>query len=189
MELVHKAEKALEGIFKAVPPLPKDAKKGLASILPWVALIGGVLQLWGAWQLYRWADSWSKVADWANAWARSLGVDSGTSGVTFWVWISVAVAALTAVLLLAAFPKLQKNLKGGWDLMFLAGLVNLLYGISTLFIEHRGVGNLIGSLIGSAIGFYLLYQVREYFGGKVLTSTPAGGPSETKSDDAEKKSE
>lgn len=182
MELVHKAEKALEGIFKSLPPLPKDAKKGLAGIWPWLVLIGGVLQLWSAWQLYRWADSWNKVADWANSWARSLGVDTHTSGLTVWVWISIAVLAVTAVLLLLAFPKLQKKEKAGWDLAFLAALINLAYGVLTLFIDGRGAGNLIGALIGSAIGFYLLFQIREFFGGKVLQSTAgkSGGSSDDK---------
>lgn len=176
MELVHKAEKALEGLFKSLPALSKDAKKSLAQIWPWLALVGGIIQLWSAWQLYRWADSWSKVADWANSWARSLGVDTHTSGLTVWVWVSIAVLAVSAVLLLLAFPKLQKQQKSGWDLAFAAGLINLAYGILTLFIDGRGIGNLIGALIASGIGFYLLFQVREHFGGKRLESTAGSKP-------------
>lgn len=173
MELVHKVEKALEGIFKSLPPLPKDAKKGLADLLPWLVGIGGLLQLWAAWQLYRWADSWGRVADWANSWARSMGVDTGTSAYSLWLWVSVIAAALTAVVLLAAFPKVQKKLKSGWDLVFLAAILNLIFGVVTLFIEHYGNNNLIGALIGSAIGFYLLFQVREYFGGSAVTANAA----------------
>lgn len=173
MELVHKAEKALEGIFTSLPSLPKDAKKGLADLLPWLVGIGGLLQLWSAWQLYRWADSWGRVADWANTWARSMGVETGSSGYSLWLWISVVAAALTGVIMLIAFSKVQQKLKSGWDLVFLAAIINLIYGVLTVFIDSYGSNSLIGALIGSAIGFYLLFQVREYFGGKAAASTTA----------------
>lgn len=181
MELVHKAEKALEGPLKAVPPLPKDAKKGLASILPWLALAFGILQLLAAWWLYDWARDADKFVQWANDWLRATGADTVNAGLTVWVWIAVAVLVVDAVILLLAFPRLQKKQKGGWDLLLLGSLINLVYGVVSLFIDGRGgIGSLIWTLIASFIGFYLLFQVREFFGGKRLESS--AGSSEKKED-------
>lgn len=174
MELVHKIEKALEEPFKSLPALPKDAKKGLASIWPWLALVAGILQLWAAWSLYRWASAVNEIAEWANAWARQVGVNTTNAGLTVWVWIAIIVLAVDAVILLMAFPKLQKSLKSGWDLLFLAALINLVYGVVSLFIDGRGgLGGLIWTLVASGVGFYLLFQVREHFGGKKLESSAA----------------
>lgn len=184
MELVHKAEKALEAPIGSLPPLPKDAKKGLASIFPWLALIGGVLQALAAWWLFDWARTADRFVDLANSWARAYGVETVNSGLTLWVWIAVVVLAIDAVILLLAFPKLQKKEKAGWDLLLLASLINLIYGVVSLFIDGRGgLGSLIWTLIVSAVGFYLLFQVREYFGGKAVKAV-------AKTDDSgEKKSE
>ncbi len=171
MELVHKAEKALEGPFASLPPLPKDARKGLAGIWPWLALIAGILQLVAAWGLYTWARDIDKWVEWANSWSASVGGPTTNSGLTLWVWIAIIVLVVDAVILLVAFPKLQKKQKAGWDLLFLAALINLVYGIVSLFIDGRGgISGLFWALLGSAIGFYLLFQVREFFGGKALKS-------------------
>lgn len=173
MELVHKAEKALEPLFKGLPSLPKDAKKALAGITTWAALIGGVLQLLAAWWLYDAASKVDEIADWVNTWSAAYGGDTTTAGLTFWVWAGIAVLVVDAIILLMAFPKLKAGKKAGWDLLFLGALINVAYGVVSLFIDgsRGGVGSLIGALIGSAIGFYLLFQVREHFGGKAMASS------------------
>ncbi len=169
MEVVNKAEKALEGPFSSLPVLPKDASKGLAQIVPWLALIGGVLQLASAWWLYDWARTVNEWTEAANRFSAAFGGGRVNAGLTVWVWLAVAVLAVSGVILLAAFPKLQKKAKAGWNLLLLGVLIYLAYGVVSLFIDGRGgVGSLLGVLIGFAISTYLLFQVREYFGGKAL---------------------
>lgn len=171
MELVHKAEKALEGPIGSLPPLPKDARKGLAGLFPWLALIGGVLQLLAAWGLYTWASRADDPVDLVNSWAAAAGVQGVNRGLTVWVWIGALVLLADAVILLMAFPKLQKKQKAGWDLLLLGSLLNVVYGIVSLFIDGRGgAGSLIWTLLWSVVGFYFLFQVREHFGGKALKS-------------------
>lgn len=167
MELVHKAEKALEPVFKGLPALPKETKKGLASIMTWLALAFGILQLLAAWWLYDWAKTADSYVDAANSFLRAYGADTINSGLTFWVWVAIAFLVIDAIILLVAFPKLKNRLRGGWDLLFLGALVNLLYGVASLFIDGRGgIGSLVWTIVASGIGFYLLFQVREFFGGK-----------------------
>lgn len=187
MELLHKVEKSLEEPFASLPPLPKDLKKGLASIWPWLALIAGVLQLLAAWWLYDWAKYYDKLVDWTNSISTTFGGATVDSRLTAWVWIAVVMLAVDGIILLLAFPRLQKKLKSGWDLLLLAALINLAYGVISLFIDGRGgMGSLLGALIGSAIGFYLLFQVREYFGGKPLVNSSATKPESSKKADSKK---
>lgn len=89
------------------------------------------------------------------------------------IYIGVIMLAIDAVILLLAFPKLQKRQKSGWDLLFLGALINLAYGVVQMFTYQRGVGSFIGSLIGSAIAFYLLFQVREKFNGTNISAANA----------------
>lgn len=182
MKLVHKAEKALEPLFKGLPSLPKDTKKGLAGIVVWLALIGGILQLLAAWWLYDTARSVDQLADWINSWAATVGTEGTTAGLSFWVWLGIGILVLDAIILLMAYPKLKAGKKSGWDLLFLGALINLAYGIVSLFIDgsRGGLGALLGALIGSAIGLYLLFQVREFFGGKAMSSSAASHESSDK---------
>ena len=78
----------------------------------------------------------------------------------------MVVLVVEGVLFLLAFPKLQKRERKGWDLLFLAALLNVAYSVLTIFIDGRGFGSFLVNLVGSAIAFYLLFQVKSKFGGK-----------------------
>ncbi len=161
-------EKSLEGVFKDVPHIPESGRKTLADIWPWLALIGGILQLLAAWGLWRLASYTSALYDYANSLSvaftgKAVGPTSTDKMV---IYLGVAVLAVEAVILLLAFPKLQKKQKAGWDLLFLGAVINVVYGVVQIFTYNRGIGSFVGSLIGSAIGFYLLFEVRSKFTAK-----------------------
>lgn len=166
MELVKKAEKALEPLFSGLPNLPAETRKALANIATWLALVSGVLQLLAAWWLYQSA----KVADnYLEAYDRLVRATTGSSvntvDISIWVWLGVAVLVVDAIILLVAFPKLKAKMRSGWDLLFLGALVNVVYGVLTLFVDtaRGGFGSLVLSLLASAVGFYLLFQVKGQF--------------------------
>ncbi len=168
MGALAKLEDSIGKIFKDLPQLPDSTKEGLAKVWPWLALIGGVLQLFAAlalWRLASWAD---RVTDLANS--LSVYYSGYTAGPSSFdktvIYLGVAMLVVEAVILLMAFPKLQKRERGGWNLLFLAGLINLVYGVVQIFTFERGIGSFVMSLIGSAVVFYLLFQVREKFGGR-----------------------
>lgn len=175
--------KALKGIedklgdfFKGLPQLPDSSKEGLVNIWPWLALVAGILQLWAAWALYdlsKFASRLGDIADSLSIYYTGNSVGPSSMDKTI-IYLGIVILVVDAVILLMAFPKLKVRAKSGWDLLFLASVLNLAYAVVQIFTYNRGVGSFIGSLIGSAIGFYLLFQVREKFGGRNTTasSTP-----------------
>ncbi len=168
MGAIKQLEDSLAKIFKDLPALPESSKEGLAKIWPWLALVGGIVQLLAAWALWHLAHWTSALYDYANEVSklyggRGLGPTGMEKNI---IYLGIIMLVVDAVILLMAFPKLQKRLRGGWDLLFLGSLINLAYGVVQIFTYQRGIGSFIGSLVGSAIGFYLLFQVREKFSGK-----------------------
>lgn len=165
MLALRKIEDKFAEVFKGLPSLSSTAKESLAKFWPWLALIAGLLQLLAAKWLYdvtRWASS---LNDLANSLAiyytnTAVGPTSFDKNV---IYFGIIMLVVDAVILLMAFPHLKKRARRGWDLLFLASLINLVYAVLQLFRYHGGFGSFLGSIIGSAIGFYLLFQVREKF--------------------------
>lgn len=167
MEMVKKLDSKLSELFKDAPELPKSSKEVLAQIWPWLALIGGIAQAFAAlavWRLLQWTNT---VAEFTTYYARAAGVTASLSAFDkLAIYLGVAVLVVDAVILVAAFAPLRARQRRGWDLLFLAALVNVVYSVVSIFINGRGFASFIFSLIGSAVGFYLLYQVKELYGGK-----------------------
>ena len=158
---MKQVEKVLEDLFKPLPQLPEPSRKALAQAMPWITLLGGVLALYFAYQIYQLA---SPVANPYLAFGYSVGAIIGYYGPI--LWVSLALLVLQAVLFLVAFPALRTGKKSGWNLLFWAALANGVYNVAfNLFSGYVNVGQLIFGLIGTAIGLYFLFQVRSYFGG------------------------
>jgi uncharacterized membrane protein YccC len=92
--------------------------------------------------------------------------------------------AAQAALYIAAFSGLNERAKRGWDLLFYGALLNIAYAVVSLFTDYDKVGHFLGALVGSAIGFYLLFQIREFYLGK---KTPVDTPKVEKTDDHKEK--
>lgn len=168
MSSINKIENSMSEVFKGLPPLPESTKEALAKLWPWLALVGGVLQGLAAlalWKLANWAD---RITDLNNSLSVYYGnyATGPTSFDKTVIYVGVAVLLVDAVILLMAFPHLQKRNRKGWDLLFLGSLLNLVYAVLQIFTYDRGFGSFIMGVIGSAIGFYLLFQVREKFSKK-----------------------
>jgi len=162
-------EEALNDLFvKSAPSLPEKFKKFLVDIAPWLTLLAGVLVLWSALALWRWAHVANNAINTLNSIANVYGVETGISSrMTFGVWLGVGVLLVEGILYLMAFKGLRDRVKAGWDLLFYAALLNVAYGIVLLFTDRGGAGSLVGTVIGTAIGLYFLFQVRSHYSAKV----------------------
>lgn len=129
----------LEDFFKKAPQLPTSARDVLVAITPWIALIFGILGV---------------IAGLGLVGVSPLGLFGGVN-VAVGALASGVLAILSSVLMLMAFPKLQKHVYGGWMLLFWSEVVNIVANLVTF--------NLVGALIGGLIGFYLLFQIKSYY--------------------------
>ena len=159
---VKPIEKALLPIFKSLPDLPEEFRRTLVKLWPILALIFGVLQMIaavGLWQIG------SQLSGYANELSMSTryGIVTGQLGVFYYVGLGVLV--LDAIILLMAYPALNARKKKGWDLLFLAALLNVAYSVAMLFGAHfsGSINSLFGAFFGSAVGLYFLFQVREFY--------------------------
>jgi hypothetical protein len=168
MSALQSLETSLDDIFvKNAPALPANIKKIIVEYLHYINLIVGVLTLLVAWGLYNAANTVNSVVNSFNNLSVAYGgTKIATSHFTATVWAAIAVLAIEAVIYIAAFPGTRDRKKSGWDLLFYALLINIVYGIVAVFTDYGGVGRLVGSLIGSAIGFYFLFQIRASYTGK-----------------------
>lgn len=165
MAVLKTTENQLAGLFKGVPNLSDSSRETLAKVWPWVALIFGILQLLAAWSLWRFMDNFNQAADYVNSLSIYLSGDSvalsGTDKAI--VYLGLITLVVDAVLLLMAYSPLKARQRRGWDLLFLASLLNVAYAVVALFMRGHGLGSFLFSLLGSAVGFYLLFQVRDKF--------------------------
>jgi hypothetical protein len=176
MSALESLEKNLDDVFdKNAPELPAGAKKVIVEYLPYINLVLGVLTLVAAWGLYNAAHTVNSLVDYANTLSAAYGgTKIATSHLTATVWLAIAVLVVEAVLYIAAFPGTKARKKAGWNLLYYALLINVVYGIVAAFTDYGGVGRLVGSVIGSAIGAYFLFQIRgSYTGAKSAAATKA----------------
>lgn len=167
MEMLNKLEIMLADVYKATPKLSDSAKKTIVNIWPFVAIIFGILQLWGAYALWHWGRDVNKIADVFNSY---LGTNATVHHLNALYWISLIVLAIVGVMLLAAYPGLKARAKSGWNLLFYSALLNVVYGIFSAFNNYGGVGSLVMQLIASAIMLYFLFQIRDQYSGAKSTA-------------------
>jgi hypothetical protein len=172
-------ETKLNDLFvKSAPKLPDGGKKALVQWAPILALIAGVLSLLAAWNLWHWAHVADQVVNYANAVCSTYGgyaCGASASRYSLWLWLGVLFLLVEGLLYLTAYSGLKSHKKEGWNYLFYALVLNVVYAVVSLFDSYNVVGNFVGTLIASAIGFYFLFQIREsYVGGghKAPTAAP-----------------
>jgi hypothetical protein len=170
MSALQSLENNLEDVFvKKAPALPENGKKAIIEWLPWINLVLGLLSLWAAYALWHWAHLANSLVNYANSLSAAYGGPAvAVNRLSATVWLSLAVLVVQALIYLAAFQALRDRKKSGWDLLFYALLVNVVYGVVVIFTDYGGFGSFVGSLVGSAVGFYFLFQIRSrYLGARV----------------------
>lgn len=171
-------EKMLDDLFKNIPPLPEEVRKGLATAMPWLALAGGVLSLIAAWYLYQ-------AAAWVSQWTAYV---APVSGIGVAAWLGIAILVAQAVIAFMAFPALREQKKSGWNLMLWMALATVVYGVVVNLLRgYMDLGGFLFSLLGSAVGLYLLFQVRSFFGGAASTAAKPTAPVAPASPKSDKK--
>lgn len=140
--VLHEIEKTFVEFNETVPKLPANVLDIIVKVVPYLALIGGILGLWAT------------VSALGMFGAVSMIVPINvTTPALFYIGLLFGVAA--SILDLVAFPKLQTNSKIGWDYLY--------YGAVLSFVQSVLSLNFIGAILGSLISMYLLFQIRHYY--------------------------
>ncbi len=138
---------ALEGwlapIFAKFSHLPEGGRQTLAKIIPWLALVFGVLGLLGIIS----AGSLMSYLSFSFIGMGMLQIS---------MFISLLAGLIASVLEILAFKPLQSRRKKGWNFLFYAIVLTTVATLLTLLFGYSDIGSLVGSLIG----FWLLFEVR-----------------------------
>lgn len=132
----------LEDVYKNAPKLPENARETLVKITPWIALIFGILGV---------------LAGISLIGVSPLGLFGGVHNSALLLLSGVA-SLVASVMMLMAYPKLNKRMMGGWVLLFWSEVVNIASSLLTL-----SVGSVLSTVIWAAIAFYILFQIKSYY--------------------------
>lgn len=135
-------EAMLAPIFAKAPHLPQSAREGIVKVAPWLALVFGILGLLAIPSL--------------GGFGILLSFSFLGGGSALFLFITVAIAVVTAILDLLAYSPLSQRKKRGWNYVFYGQVLSV---VSVLVQFFTGYGAL-GGLVGVIIGFWLLFEVR-----------------------------
>jgi hypothetical protein len=139
--------KPLKDVYAKAPALPKSATDFLVSIVPWIALIFGVLTILAGVGGLGLFTAFSPLA--------YMYVGTGFSALLL---VSAVIAIVEGAIMLLAFMPLKNRKVRGWNLLVWSEGLAILSSVVSL-----SVGSVIGAIIGAAIAFYILFQVEPYY--------------------------
>jgi len=140
--------------FDSLPSLPKNFMDFLVNIAPWLALIGGILQVLTG------INNLTNPTRNLRLLEELIQVDSN-----YFVLTGILMIVM-GILLLMAYKPLKNRLHTGWMLFFWATVVGIIHNLVSIFYSF---GSVIGLLLGAAIGLYLVNQFSPYYQSKTVS--------------------
>lgn len=141
---MHMLEAWLAPIFAKFPHIPQGGREVLVQVVPWFALIFGILGIFAL----------------ITA-GTFLSVLSTTFGFQYTVpvLISIIAALVASVLQIIAFKPLTKRKKQGWNYLFYGSVLTTVANIIDVVLGSY----VISAVIGAIITFYLLFEIRTMY--------------------------
>lgn len=129
-------------MFSKLPAMPKGGREFFVMILPWFALIFGILGVLGVISSFGLFSYFSPY------------MYLGGTGIVGRGMITVVLGVISAVLLLMAFSGLNKKKEKGWKFIYFSEVVSLVANLVMFSV---------GGILLTLVGFYILYQIRLYY--------------------------
>ncbi|QQS21965.1 hypothetical protein IPM09_00190 [Candidatus Saccharibacteria bacterium] len=158
MEQLHKLETMIAGWMKDLPHLPRNFTKWLAENAWWLVIIGvalGVLAL---------MTTLSAMTV-GSAVLGALGAPVLGGAFLISSVVSLVGAGISVVVEAMAISPLKTMQKKGWDLLFLSTLVSFAGAVVSSLVSVNIIG-VVWAALAAAISFYILLEVKSYFGAK-----------------------
>ena len=164
-EKLTRLEKYIDDKVALLYPLPDSSQRSLVKFTPWLSVILGLLSLVNLNSLWHNAHTANSLVYYANTYSAVYHIPKVPVNLphNFAFWVSIVLLIIEALLFLGAYKDAKRKLKSGWDLIYYALLINIVYGIFMLFSHYGGIGTLIARIIFSSVCFYFLFQVRELY--------------------------
>ena len=156
----HGLEAQLVPFFAKFPHIPEGGRKVLADIIPWLALIFGILGLIALLG--------------AGGIMTLLAIPALLTG-NVWIittFVTTAIGLVATILQLLAFNPLKARMKKGWNYLFyglllgaLSTVVSVIGGAlaASIYSGAGAVSSLISGAIGFIIGGWLLFEARDQY--------------------------
>ncbi|MFZ1720920.1 MAG: hypothetical protein WAU07_00250 [Microgenomates group bacterium] len=145
----------IEKPFRDVPHIPKKITEILVKISPWLAMVGGVFGILGALQ------SIGYGLGGGSAYQR---IFSEFAGMPSWYFVVVGfLQLLSSFLLLLSVKHLKNRELTGWVYMFWNMAIMVVQSIVGLL---AGIGGVVGFVVVTALSYYLLFEMKQFFGKK-----------------------
>lgn len=135
--------KSIEKMYAGLPAIPVSWRNVIVSIAPWLALVFGILGVFGSLSAFGISTFLSPLV--------VLGGGVGTA--TTLIAVSI-IGLVTSILMLIAFPSLLKRKMSGWKYLFWAELL----GIVSSIVSFSVTGVVLG-----LVWLYFLFQIKSAY--------------------------
>lgn len=143
-------------VYKAPFQLPVGLTDFIVKFGPWITLVLAIILI----PVLLTAISAALVV---NSVITAYGLTTAVRP-TFMLWIALIVLVVQIVIMFVSIPKLLKQQRSGWLLLFYADLISFVYGIfNSLAYGYLAIGGIIWALISALIGLYIIFQIRRYY--------------------------
>ncbi|MEO6727662.1 MAG: hypothetical protein ABIM96_01920 [Candidatus Saccharimonas sp.] len=140
-------------LYTKVPfKFPKAAKDMIVQFGPWITLVVALFSLPVIFAVFA-----------ASTVVSYYGVLAGVSYGPMY-YVSILVLAVQVVLMFVSVAPLLKRQRKGWQLVFYASTISVIYSLFSSFsYGFFAIAGLLWGLIGAAISYYVIFQIRSYY--------------------------
>jgi len=132
--------------------LPTSLREVLVQYGPWVTLVVALLSLPAIFIIFG-----------AGAVVSVYGALAGVSYSPLF-YVAILVLIVQVVLMFMAVSPLLKRRRLGWQLVFYASTISVLYSVFNSFsYGYFSFFGLLWGLIGATVSYYVIFQIRSYY--------------------------
>lgn len=134
---------SVEKAYAKLPPLPVGVKDFVVLVVPWLAIVFGVLGVLAALSAFGLSAVFSPF----------VAMGGGVGFATGLIAASI-IGLIQSVLMVFAFPGLLKRKVNGWNLLFWSEVLAVLGAVISI--------SLVGVVL-ALVWFYFLFQIKSYY--------------------------
>jgi hypothetical protein len=132
-------------LITKAPALPADIKSLIVKILPYLVALGVIMSVVG-------------LVAMLNIFSFGLPYYAGMMGYSnlgVFYYLSIGYSVIAMIIEFLALPGLFKPSRVGWNWLFIASILGLIYGVVTL--------NIFSIIMTFILGLYPLFQIKSYY--------------------------